>query len=100
MDSSVELAQLARSLAKIRWVCQGSLVKQYQVKHRTGQTRRYGPYLIWTRKVDDKTITLALSQPQARLVAKAIANRCRFEKTLAKMQRLTVEIILQGGKPV
>lgn len=100
MDSSVELAQLARSLAKIRWVCQGSLVKQYQVKHHTGRARRYGPYLIWTRKVDDKTVTLALSRPQARLVAKAIANRRRLEKTLAKMQRLTVETILQGGKPV
>lgn len=100
MKSSLQLAQLARSLAKIRWVCQGSLIKQYQLKHRASQARRYGPYLIWTRKVNDKTVTVALSEPQAQLVAEAIANRRRLEKTLAKMQRLTVQTILELGKPV
>jgi len=96
---SAELAQLARSLAKIRWVCPGSLIKQYQLKHQGQARRRYGPYLIWTRKVDDKTVTVALSTPQARLLAQAIANRRILERTLAKMQRLTVDTILQKRRP-
>ena len=98
MKPSAELTVLARSLAKVRWVCPGSLVKQYQIKHRRGQLRRYGPYLIWTRKVEDKTVTVALSGQQARVVAEAIANRRSLEKTLAKMQRLTVNTIMQYGK--
>jgi len=49
--------------------------------------------------VDDKTVTVALSPPQARLLTQAIANRRTLEKTLAKMQRLTVDTILQKGRP-
>jgi len=96
---SAELAQLARSLAKIRWVCPDSLLKQYQLKHQGKARRRYGPYLIWTPTVDDKTVTVALSTPQARLLAQAIANRRILERTLAKMQRLTVDTILQKRRP-
>jgi hypothetical protein len=90
-----ELTHLARSLAKVQWICPGSLVQQYQLKHRGGRALRYGPYLIWTRKIDDKTVTLALSQPQARFVAQAIANRRRLEKAIARMQHLTVNTILK-----
>jgi len=92
------MTRLARSLATVRWVCPGSLVKQYQLKQRAGRALRYGPYLIWTRKIDDKTVTVALSQQQARLVAQAIANRRRLEKTIARMQRLTVNAILREKK--
>ena len=99
MKPSQELMQLAGSLAKVGWICSGSLVKQYQLKQRAGRALRYGPYLIWTRKIDDKTATVALSPQQARLVAQAIANRRRLEKTIARMQLLTVNAILRQKKP-
>jgi hypothetical protein len=97
MKPPLELAVLARSLAKVRWICPGSLVKQYQLKQRNDRVERYGPYLIWTRKVDNKTVTVALSQKQARLVAQAIANRRRLEKLLAKMQKLSIKTILHSS---
>jgi|1185.fasta_scaffold464712_2 hypothetical protein len=95
MKPPAQLALLARSLARIRWVCPGSIVKQYQLKRRNGQAQRYGPYLIWTRKVQNKTVTVALSQQQARVLARAIANRRTLEKLLRKMETISVEAMLR-----
>src|SRR5437899_11766286 len=88
-----QLALLGRLIARIRWVCHGSIVKQYQVKRRNGQLKRYGPYLIWTRKVNNKSVTVVLSHRQARILARAIANRRVLEKLLSKMETITVEAL-------
>jgi len=90
-----QLARLAKQLAQIGWICQGSLVQQYQIQRRHGRRLRYGPYPIWTRKVQNKTTTLSLSQAQARRLAKAIANRRHFEALLERIQTLTTQWILQ-----
>ena len=95
MKAPAQLALLARSIARIRWVCPGSIVKQHQVKRRNGQLQRYGPYLIWTRKVNNKTVTVGLSHRQARILARAIANRRVLEKLLSKMETITVEALLR-----
>ena len=95
MKPPAQLALLARSLARTRWVCPGSIVKQYQLKRRNGQVLRYGPYLIWTRKVDNKTVTIALTKQQARVVARAIANRRTLESLLRKMETVTVDAVLR-----
>lgn len=95
MKPPAQLVLLARSLARIRWVCPGSIVKQYQIKRRKGQVQRYGPYLIWTRKVNNRTVTIVLSQQQARVVARAIAHRRTLEKLLKKMETVTVDAMLR-----
>ncbi len=89
------LTRLAKQLAHTGWICQGSLVQQYQIQRRQGRRRRYGPYPIWTRKVQNKTATLALSPPQARRLAKALANRRRFESLLQRIHTLSTQWVLQ-----
>jgi len=54
--------------------------------------RLHGPYYQWTRKVKGKTVTVRLSEQQARLLKQWIANARRLDKTLAEMQRLSERI--------
>lgn len=93
-----QLKQLARSLANTGWICPGSLVQQYQIKHRRGRLRRYGPYSIWTRKIGNKTVTVALSEQQLQIVTEGINNRRALEQVLLKMQRLTEKKILAAAR--
>jgi len=54
--------------------------------------RLHGPYYQWTRKVKGKTVTVRLSEQQARLMKQWIANARRLDKILAEMQRLSERI--------
>jgi hypothetical protein len=52
----------------------------------------------WTRKVHAKTVTLALSEPQAELYRQAIANHRRLEQLLSEMRDLSQKV-LSGSVP-
>jgi len=49
----------------------------------------HGPYYEWTRKVKGKTVTVRLTQEQARLLREWIANARRLDKILADLQRVS-----------
>ena len=85
--------RLCRQLAVIEWICQGSVMKRsYQRPAATG-LKTYGPYYSWTRKVANKTVTVALSLAQYHAMQSAIARHRRMEGILDRMRRLSEKFI-------
>lgn len=78
--------RLAHSLAGIGYISQGSVLDRSTLR-----TPRSG--YQWTRKVAQKTITVALSAEQFRSLKKAIANRRTLEKTITQMEILSRQIL-------
>ncbi len=83
-----EYQRLARSLAGTGYISQGSVLDRSTLRRpRSGYQ--------WTRKVAQKTVTVALSREQFRSLKKAIANRRTMEKTIAKMEKLSRRILFE-----
>jgi hypothetical protein len=83
--------RLAGSLVGIGYISQGSVVDRSKLRRpRSGYQ--------WTRKVAQKTVTVALSPEQFQEVRKAVENRRRLAKTLAKMESLSRQILF-GSLP-
>jgi hypothetical protein len=78
--------QLKKELLGLGRICQGSLL------HTPPHAWR------WTRKVHAKTVTVALSEPQAELYRQAIANHRRLEQVLSQMRELSQKVLL-GSVP-
>jgi hypothetical protein len=85
-----EYERLRQSLAQIGYISDGSVL------HRTvEQTGRSG--YQWTRKVGQKTVTVALSRPQYTALKEAIANERQMWKTLRQMGRVSRQIIFASA---
>jgi len=77
---------LCSNLANTGYISQGSVLDRSTLRSpRSGYQ--------WTRKVAGKTITLALSPEQFHSLRQAIENRRALEKTIAKMERLSRQIL-------
>jgi hypothetical protein len=87
--------QLQNQLAKTTWISQGSLVCRPLIRRLAGRKVKKGPYYLWTSKVKSKTVCLALSKTQYHILAQAIANQRRLEKTLQRMQTSTLLTVLK-----
>jgi hypothetical protein len=61
-----------------------------------GRKVKKGPYYLWTCKQKGKTVCVALSKPQYRLLAQAIQNNRRLQRLLERMQALTLKTILRN----
>lgn len=80
--------RLCASLANLGYISQGSVVDRSQLRSpRSGYQ--------WTRKVARKTITVALSQEQFLALSRAIQNRRALQKTIAKMEKLSRQILFE-----
>ena len=78
-----EYARLAAQLARIGWISEGS------VQNRGPGAG--GACYPWTRKVQGKTVCVALSKEQYEWLKQAIANWRTVQNTLRQMQRLSRE---------
>ncbi len=87
--------RLQKQLAQTSWICQGTLVCRPLIRRVAGRKLKKGPYYLWTSKVNAKTVCVALSQAQYRLLARAIAKNRRLQKTLEQMHRLTFKTVLE-----
>jgi hypothetical protein len=85
--------RLCRQLSEVEWICQGSVMRRSYQRQAGNGSKSYGPYYSWTRKVDNKTVTVALSLAQYHAVQSAIAKHRRVENTLARMRRLSEQAI-------
>lgn len=81
-----EYRRLRQRLAHTGWIAMGSLVE----RNRPGQG---GPRYQWSRRVDGKTITVALSAEQFRWLKAAIANQRQVAAVLARMHRLAFDYL-------
>jgi hypothetical protein len=78
--------RLRRSLAQIGYISQGSVVDRSKLRPpRSGYQ--------WTRKVNGKTITVALSQSEFEALAQAIANERKLHQTIRQMEQISRRIL-------
>jgi hypothetical protein len=85
-DTCTQYEQLRRSLARIGYISQGSVLDRSSLRPpRSGYQ--------WTRKVARKTITVALSPEQFASLRQAVQNRRSLQKTITKMEQLSRKIL-------
>ncbi len=99
--------KLKRSILPLGYIRRGSLVPRFMPCGKPGchclarSPKLHGPYNQWTRKIRGKTVTVRLTQNQARRLSEWIANSRRFDSILAQMESVSMRIteqILQQEK--
>jgi len=80
--------RLSRGLAGMGYISHGSVLDRS-----TLQPPRSG--YQWTRKVAQKTITVALSPEQFQWLRKAIENRRTLQKTITRMENISRKILFE-----
>jgi len=89
-------AALQRRLLTLGPTIQGSILRRLIPREdpdRPGQTKEYGPYYQWTRKVQGHTVIQNLSPSQAKTYARAIRENQTLDNTLAEIRRISLEIL-------
>ncbi len=99
---------LKRAVADVDLIRRGSLVRRFMPCGKPGcrcqapRPKLHGPYFQWTRKVNGKTVTLRVSQPQAKLLAEWIENGRRLDRLVGQMERLSYKLterLLRASHP-
>jgi DNA-binding transcriptional regulator of glucitol operon len=79
------------------YILQGSVVRR-KLQRRVGTVlKTYGPYYLWTRKIKGKTVTVALTDEQARIIRQAINRNRELEQRLDRLRSLSEQIIIAVG---
>lgn len=86
--------QLVEQLDPNGWICMGSAIKRSYERLVAGRQKRFGPYYSWTRKINDKTETTALTKQQFDLIRLAIGRNQRIEKSLTQLRQISLSFIL------
>jgi len=81
---SPEFERWREQLAQTGWVALGSVVER-------GLPGQGGPRYQWTRRVRQKTVTVALSREQFEWITQAIQNNRKAWEILEKMHQLSLE---------
>ncbi len=85
---STRYRQLQRQLTGIGYLSQGSVFERAPGQ----QGSRY----VWTRKVNAKTVTVALSKEQYHWLKEAVSNQRQLQKIVAHMQKLSRQILFEA----
>ena len=75
------------------YVLQGSVVRRNLHRRVRGALKTYGPYYLWTRKINNKTVTRALTAEQAKIIREAIRRNRQLEQRLDQLRSLSEQII-------
>ena len=81
--------QLRRPLGQLGYISQGS------VQDRTGR-RGGGAGYQWTRKVAQKTVTVALTSEQFDIMKEAVVNYRNLRRQLRELEKLSRRIVFQS----
>lgn len=82
--------RLRQSLARTGLISQGSVLQRSA--HTSGRSG-----FQWTRKVAQKTVTVALSRDQFAALRQAVNNQRKLRQTLQQMERLSRQIIFASA---
>ena len=99
-----ETARLERGLHGLRLsllalgpVAQGTIlrraIRRDDPAARPGETKCYGPYYQWTRKIAGRTAIQNLTATQARAYGQAIRENRRLERTIAEMRAVSLKLL-------
>ena len=90
-----EFNQLKRRLARTNFICTGSLMSLYRrcgkpyCACQKDEKSLHGPYMVWTRKVQAKTVTRTLHAKQADLCKRSIQSMREVEAIIERMKELS-----------
>ncbi len=59
----------------------------------TDDAARHGPYIVWTRKVNARTVTKVLSEEELARYQKWLDNARRLRELVDELHRLTLQIV-------
>lgn len=88
-----------KRIIRLGFICSGSVMLLYRKCGKAtcacqdNKKAEHGPYYIWTRKVNGKTVTRTLSEQQANQCQKYIENLKNLNAILEEMKNLTAQII-------
>jgi hypothetical protein len=82
---ALRYTELKAELATLGWLTHGSV------------TPNHPGYWRWTRKVNARTVAVALSPEQAELFKEAIANHRKLEAIIAEMRAISQEVLLKSA---
>lgn len=97
-DDADRYEQLKRAVADVGLIRRGSLLRRFMPCGKTGcrcqakTPKLHGPYYQWTRKVHGKTVTVRVSQPEAKLLGQWIENGRRLDKLVGDMERVSLRL--------
>ena len=76
------------------YILQGSVMRRNLQRQVGAASRTYGPYYLWTRKIDNKTVTRALTAEQAKIIGEAIQRNGELERRLTRLRLLSEQIVM------
>jgi len=79
--------RLLRRLGQLGYLSQGSVFQRTPPQ----QGSRY----VWTRKVQAKTVTVALSEEQYHWLRQAVANQRELDRLVRQMQKLSRQVLFE-----
>jgi len=97
--STRKYEKLKEKLTSMGWIATGSVMNIYRTCGKPGcacandKLARHGPYLVWTRKINGKTITRTLSELQAKECLRAIQNLRKLEEIVGEMKAVSTKTI-------
>lgn len=92
------LAQLKHELGSLGLFRRGTLQKRYgkcprlRCRCRADPPTLHGPFYHWSRKVKAKTVSVYLTEEQAAMMGKWIANARRLDELLEELQAVSFRI--------
>jgi hypothetical protein len=92
-------ARIAKALAEVGFALPGSLtVKAYKCgkancRCRAEPPQLHGPYALWTRKLDNKTVTRTLTDDELADYQPLFDNAKRLRALIAELQELSLELV-------
>ena len=95
----VKYNELKRELLNIGYICKGSIVSSYRkcgkpyCKCAKNENAKHGPYWLWTRKENGKTVTKHLSKKQINLCKEFIQNSKKLEKIIKEMREISIKAL-------
>jgi len=98
--------RLRRCLAKIGFVCKGSMIRRYmpcgqpRCRCARGSDYWHGPYYQWTWKVKGKTVTVRLTREEATLMGSYVRNDRQLRRVVAQMRVISLRVVQAQIKAV
>ena len=92
-------------IVELDHILTGTILKKYGPCGKDGcrcahdKKNWHGPYYIWTRKENGKTITKSLSQSQMRACKKAISSMQKLKTLVERWKRESSEAIEELSRP-
>jgi hypothetical protein len=86
-------------LRKIGFILTGSIVKRFMrcgkegCRCMTDSSFKHGPYYEWTRKVRGKTVSVRLTEEEARILSEWVDNKKRFYELVSEMEHIALDAV-------